>query len=123
MIQLTIQGQIPSGKNQQQLLFRNGKVVKYPNKRFVEWRKDAAMQIIRQRVPGNLTRPVALACTYFPGDRRVRDVSGMLDALFHLLVHSKILKDDGLIYDVTWTRMAVSKAPKVMLEIHERGIA
>lgn len=110
-------GQIPSGKNQQQLLFRNGRVIKYANKRFVDWRKDAAAQIMRHGVKGTMAKPVSLACVYTPGDRRVRDVSGMLDALFHVLVYSKILKDDGLIYDVTWTRLSVSTEPKVDLEI------
>jgi Holliday junction resolvase RusA-like endonuclease len=45
-------------------------------------------------------------------------VSGMLDALFHLLMHAKIIEDDGLIRDVTWRWQGVSKmCPKVELTI------
>ena len=116
---LTITGQIPSGKNQHQLLWCKGKVVKYPNQRFKDWRKDAARQVCMQAGydrEAHMT-PVSLRCEYWPGDHRTRDVSGMLDAIFYLLVYCELLHDDGLIYDVVWKRMAVSKFPKVCLEI------
>jgi hypothetical protein len=55
---------------------------------------------------------------YWPGDHRTRDVSGQLDALFYLLVYAKVLKDDGLIWDVVWKRHAINKQfPKVVMEI------
>lgn len=126
--QLALTGQLPSGKNQVQLLWRNGKVHKYPNTTFTNWRAVAHRQILEQLpvdsgpylVPTqpNITIPVSLTCEYWPHDARTRDVSGMLDALFHLLVYAKVLKDDGLIYDVTWRRHEMHrKFPKVVLEI------
>jgi Holliday junction resolvase RusA-like endonuclease len=114
---------VPSGKNQVQLLWRNGKVMKYPNKTFMVWRRDMAYQI-HQHIDWHLmeiiTTPVRLTCVYTPGDLRTRDVSGQLDALFHLLVYAKVLKDDGLVHDVTWRRQAMNrKAPQVVLTIEE----
>jgi hypothetical protein len=62
--------------------------------------------------------PVKLTVDYWAGDKRTRDVSGMLDALFHLLVYSKVLKDDGLVRDVTWRWNGVNpKFPKAVLEL------
>jgi hypothetical protein len=115
----SIPGQLPSGKNQVQLLFRNGKVMKYPNKTFTKWRTMAGYELLSQGLPLKpIAEPVRLTCDYWPGDLRTRDVSGQLDALFHLLVYVKLLKDDGLVYDVVWRRHAVNtKFPKVVLEI------
>jgi Holliday junction resolvase RusA-like endonuclease len=112
---------VPSGKNQVQLLFRNGKVMKYPNKTFTVWRQQSCLQIHGEcfQAP-NISRPVSLTCIYTPGDLRTRDVSGQLDALFHLLVYAKVLKDDGLVHDVTWRRQVMNRtAPKVELTIEE----
>ena len=112
---LTLTGQVPSGKNQVQLLWRNGKVMKYPNKTFTAWRQQSCLQIHGECFHDpNISRPVRLTCVYTPGDLRTRDVSGQLDALFHLLVYAKVLKDDGLVHDVTWRRQPMNrKAPKV----------
>jgi Holliday junction resolvase RusA-like endonuclease len=116
-----ITGQLPSGKNQVQLLWRNGKVHRYPNKTFTNWRARAYLEILEQRPPGPhlvMTKAVRLTCDYWPGNLIVRDVSGQLDALFSLLVHANIIKDDGLIYDVIWRRHALNrKFPKVVLEL------
>jgi len=116
---VSVTGQCVSGKNQVQLLFRNGKVMKYPNKVFKDWRDRASIEIRSQfmRAP-EITKPVRLTCSYWPGDKRTRDVSGCLDALFHVLVYSKVLKDDGLIYDVIWKRHEMNrKFPKIVMEI------
>lgn len=119
--QLALTGQLPSGKNQVQQLWRNGKVQRYPNKTFKNWRSQAMTQILEQANWGSRTiirRPVCLTCNYWPGDQRTRDVSGQLDAIFSLLVYAKVLKDDGLIYNVTWRRHEMNrKFPKVVMEI------
>lgn len=120
---LALTGQLVSGKNQVQLSFKNGRVHKYPNKTFTNWRATAHVQLLEQvsrcatRIP-TITVPVSLTVEYWPGDARTRDVSGQLDALFHLLVYAKVLKDDGLVHDVTWRRQAMNrKFPKVVMEL------
>ena len=113
---LLLIGQIVSGKNRVRIR-RDGH--HYPENRFLNWRSQAFCQILDQGQWGKptITVPVMLTCDYWPGDHRTRDVSGMLDALFHLLVYAKILKDDGLIYSVSWRRHAVTKIPSVTLAV------
>jgi len=120
MIAFTLTGQMPSGKNQIQQLWRKGQLKKIPNVRFTKWRTESGYQLIQQRVKpqGPISTPVSLSCTYTPGDRITRDVTGMQDALFHLLVWARILTDDGLIYDCLWRRMAVG-APTLTVELHD----
>jgi len=109
--------QIPSGKNAI-IVTRTGH--HYPNARFKAWREDAVLQL---RVHGHIPKPaldypLALSVKYWAGDKRTRDVSGMLDALFHLLTHAKVIKDDGLIRDVTWRWCGVNREnPKVELTL------
>ena len=115
--QFTLLGQLPSGKNQMGVR-RDGR--HYPRKRFIDWRAEASHQLIIEKHAHRLNmllNPVCLSVQYWPGDRRTRDVTGMLDALFHLLVYAGVLKDDGLIYNCHWYRMAVSTEPKVILEL------
>ena len=117
--QITLVGQIPSGKNQMGVR-RDGR--HYPRKRFIDWRAEACNQIIFQKHANRwmmLFDPVCLSVQYWPGDHRTRDIPGMEDALFHLLVYAGVLKNDGLIYNCHWYRMAVSTAPKVILELTE----
>lgn len=119
----TLDGQLVSGKNQVQLLFRNGRVHKYPNKTFTNWRsrchRALAEQLPSLRYP-TITTPVFLTVDYTPGDARTRDVSGQLDALFHLLVYAKTLKDDGLVHHVQWRRHAINRnVPRVQISLEE----
>lgn len=119
---LTLHGQVPSGKNQVQLLWRKGKVHKYPNKTYANWRSRSHIQIEEQQLPAvrtpTITVPVRLTCVYTPGDLRTRDVSGQTDAVLHLLVYAKVLKDDGLVHELTWRRLPMNRTqPMVTLTI------
>ena len=119
---LVLHGQLPSGKNQIKLCVRGGKIHKYPDARFILWREEALNQIAVQRgTRPTSAMPVHLRVEYTPGDRRVRDVSGMLDAVFHVLAKSGTLDDDGLVWSVEWIRHPMNKAkPRAMLTITER---
>ena len=117
----TLYGQLCSGKNQIQMAWKNGTMRKYPNKTFTNWRATAHTDILSQGgLPSPLAVPVRLECVYTPGDLRTRDISGQLDAVFHLLVYAKVLKDDGLVHEVHWTRVPMNrKAPQITLTITE----
>lgn len=100
----SIVGQIPSGKNAV-IVTRSG--MRFPSKRFKAWRDEVLPQLTIQRGECTLfplQTPISLECEYTPGDRRTRDVSGMLDALFHVIVKAGLLVDDGLVWAVTWRR-------------------
>jgi Holliday junction resolvase RusA-like endonuclease len=106
-------GQMPSGKNQVQLALVQGRVMKFPNKRFKAWRAEALAQLDPQCAQEGAYLPlqstIRLRCEYTPGDARVRDVSGLLDALFHLLVKADILEDDGQVHEVEWKRLEINR--------------
>ena len=120
-MKIILRGQIPSGKNQQQIAFVRGRLVKFPNRRFKAWREAALLQFLPQaRGIYTLVRPCVLRVAYWPGDRIRRDVSGMLDALFHLLERGRLVENDCLIEHVVWRRMALDRtAPRVEMELEE----
>lgn len=106
-------GQLPGGKNAVGIT-RRGR--HYPNERFEKWRDDAVTQIkaLGHRPSEPIDYPVRFSVWYWAGDKRIRDVSGMLDALFHLVVYVGILKNDGLVRDVLWRYQGLNrKNPKV----------
>ena len=114
---LTLIGQLPSGKNQVQIGFRSGRMFKYPNLRFTRWRADACKQLV-----GQFQDTIGYRCSmdahYTPGDLKTRDVSGLLDALFHLFGYAGVIKDDGLIREVHWTEHPLDrKSPMVRVEL------
>lgn len=115
--ELILVGQIPSGKNNMQVT-RTGR--HYPNLRFQLWRDDAVYELMQQWKQPALTMPMRLVCRYWPGDRRTRDVPGMMDAVFHALMKAEIVQDDGLIYDCQWCRYPLNRtAPKVLMTLTE----
>ena len=104
----TLSGQIPSGKNAV-IVTRTG--MRFPAKRFKLWREDALAQLASQGAGKQkpIESAVSLECEYTPGDRRTRDVPGMLDALLHILVKAGLLVDDGLVWGVTWRRKELDR--------------
>jgi len=109
----SITGQMTSGKNSV-VVTRSG--MRFPSKRFKSWRDEVLMQLHRQVsiyaqegacLP--LGSTISLECEYTPGDRRTRDVPGMLDALLHVIVKAGLLVDDGLVWAVTWRRMEMDR--------------
>ena len=114
-------GQLCSGKNAMRTT-RQGR--HYAAPRFKTWRTDAMLQLRAQHLIHRpmIETPVQLKVSYWPGDCRTRDISGMLDALFHLLVYSKMLKDDGLVRDVTWYWQGIDrKCPRTVMELEVVG--
>lgn len=100
-ITFTITGQMPSGKNAV-VVTRTGH--RFPAKRFTDWRTKALDELQTQcdGIPQPIRHKLALIVDYTPGDLRVRDVAGMLDAICHLLERSGLIENDGLIRDCTW---------------------
>lgn len=109
-ILFSLHDQIPSGKNQIQLCVRRGRIHKYPNNRFVEWREKALVEISIQKMAWSkemkstlpLTGDLSMHVKYAARDKRTRDISGMVDALFHLIVLAGLIEDDGQIKRLTW---------------------
>ena len=117
---LTISIQMCSGKNAIRTT-RTGQ--RYPGKRFKVWREEATKQL-RGQIGSNYHLPYKQRCgfdvDYTPGDKRTRDVPGMADALFSLLVYAGVVKDDGLIRNMSWRELPMNrKEPYVRMVIEE----
>ena len=95
----------------------------YPKPDWQFWRDSTVTDMVSQwqitkmayvsRKP-IFTEPVSMGVKYWAIDNRRRDVSGMLDALFHCLERAFVVKDDSLIVDVHWLFMGVDpKNPAV----------
>lgn len=129
-------GQMPSGKGGLKIAYVNGRVMKYPKKRFKDWRADAYQQLSKQRAgrPTLNAPSFFVAARYTPCDRRRRDVPGIEDALCHLLewcpchgrkivkggCEQRHLKDDSMLEHWTWEKMPIDRDnPRLEIEITE----
>lgn len=120
-ITFTLSGILPSGKNAV-VVTRTGH--RFPKKRFTDWRTQA-MQELRQQCDGYpqpLRERLALIVDYTPGDRRTRDVAGMIDALCHLFERSGLIENDGLIRDCTWHEFDMDRTnPQAVITLRKLG--
>jgi Holliday junction resolvase RusA-like endonuclease len=113
---LVLDGQMQSGKNRV-LITRTGH--RYPPKRFAEWRDRVVAEIQRQNTGQFFFQSPARAMViYVPGDKRKRDVPGIVDALFHCLERAGVVKDDALLEDISFVTLDVDrKAPNLTIQI------
>lgn len=82
----------------------------YAKRAFKFWRADALAHIMPQ-IP-SFWRPIQTPCNmkleYIAGDKRRRDMPAIIDAIFHVLERSGVVKDDCLIW-VTKSSRAYDK--------------
>lgn len=132
-LHIRLTGQLPSGKNLQGIrtemkpeVTPDGYVVEVPRvrkhsrQRFAQWRDERLKELVPQLRPWTgllpLAVPMMMHVWYWPSDRRVRDRSGMLDGIFHLLERAGIIADDGLVEDPLWHTMELDRqSPRVKL--------
>jgi len=113
-LKFSLKGQLPSGKNQIEESIRFSKklgrhyIHKYPNDRFVKWRRDACNQL-RHLFMLKLDGPLAARVRYWPGDLRTRDVPGMIDAICHLFEHIGLLINDKQAIEWHWEPMELDR--------------
>lgn len=116
-VSFRLDGILPSGKNAV-IVTRTGH--RFPQKRFTDWRTKALAELHAQ-CGGSLnpiTHRLALIVDYTPGDRRTRDIAGMLDAICHLLERSGLIQNDGLIRDCTWHEFDMDRnRPQTMVTL------
>ena len=106
MISFCLSSQLPSGKGQIRKTWRKGRLVHYPQKRFSEWRKQAALEVLAKVKAKDkpLMGPLVMRVQYVPQDKRTRDIPGMTDALCHLLEFCGLIEDDGQIQSLYWAQ-------------------
>lgn len=106
MISFTINGQLRGGKNAI-LTTRTGH--RYPNPSWAKTRDEVLKQIMSQRKNPPITQRSKITINYWPGDKRRRDVPGMMDFVFHVLEKAGVVKDDALFADVYFVTMEVNQ--------------
>lgn len=120
-LSFVLSGQMQSGKNRI-LITRTGH--RYPPVNFVEFRRVMIGQILEQShhnqssiyYPKPLT--MEMSVSYVAGDRRRRDVPGMLDALMHILERAQIIEDDAQIRHVAWQELGMDRQrPRVTMTL------
>lgn len=126
-LRLVLHGQLPNGKNrigirqeEAEVPFKTGKSRRHPYPRFDRWRRDAEKQVLLQVGQWRASLPIAVPMLMYvwcwSSDRRIRDRSGMEDALFHLLERAGIISNDGLVEDPLWRTMPMDKQdPRVVI--------
>jgi len=125
-MRFVLAGQLPSGKNAVKTT-RTG--LRYPSKRFQRWRDEQveAVGLRRWELTGDrpaftAVHPVRCEIRYTPGDRRRRDVPGMLDALWHVLERALVVEDDAQITEVAWVEEELDRDnPNVVIDVDARG--
>ena len=114
-LRLVICGQIIGGKNNI-IITRSGR--RFPKANWAAWRDDAVAGIREQLKPSfqTITEPVNVRLTYFAGDRRRRDMPAVIDAIWHVLEKSGVVKDDFLLWVKESTRNYDKTSPRAEIE-------
>jgi len=110
---LRLVGQVRGGKNAMGVT-KTGK--HYARTAFKKWRADMASQIRAQLPPyAPIVEPCKLRIDYVAGDGKRRDQTGIFDALFHLLEHTRVILDDSLLWVTESTKSYDKKSPGVTI--------
>lgn len=89
----------------------------YAKPPFKKWRDEMTSQINQQILAGLgvIHEPTNIRVEYVAGDRKRRDMTGIIDALFHLLEYTAIIHDDSLLWVTESTRSYDKTNPKVTI--------
>lgn len=103
IINLVVHGRIPSKKNSKRPFIRNGRMMIFNSKDYVEWHKNA-LKTIKTHLKCLETVEV-VHLTFYSENKRKFDLSNKTESIMDLLVDAGILLDDNY-----------SVVPKLILE-------
>ena len=111
-VRITLTGQVRGGKNNMGVT-KTG--IHYPKPEWARWR-DAMLTQVQRQFSGD---PIECECKavirYWAGDRKRRDIPAILDAIWHVLERSGIVKDDALIKSVEFHGLYDKENPKAVI--------
>lgn len=115
----TIHSIIRGGKNAMKVY----KGRHYPDRKWAQWRDRIVAdlkEILKPTLETQIKNPCKMNVLYVPGDSKRRDMTSMLDSLFHCMERAGLISDDGLIKDLFWTTFSTDrKNPRVEIEMKE----
>ena len=96
MLFFNVLGNIPSKKNQKQIVYVKGRPLILPSKAHEAWHKDALQQLrFAQIKPLKLQDIQIIICTIYPPTMRKYDLSNKFESIADLLVDYGLLEDDN----------------------------
>lgn len=102
MIIYELTGNIPSKKNSK-IATRHGV---FSSKKYVEWHKDATIQILDQAIATVDNYPVAILIELTRSDNRLSDIDNAVGSIMDLLTDTGVILDDSYKYvdkiEVRW---------------------
>ena len=90
MIELVLEGSVPSKKNQR---INRGDGVSFPSKKFVQWQSDALRQV-RIQTRQRFLVPVGVEVIIYFGTKVRSDLDNRLSSILDMLVEALVLPDD-----------------------------
>ena len=109
-------------KNSQQIFInkRTGRPFISQSKRYLEFEKNCEMFLYQHKY--QLDQPINLKCTFYVPDRRVRDLTNLLNSIQDVLVRYRVLMDDNynVVRSVDGSRIIYEKGKEfTIVEIEE----
>lgn len=96
MLEITIEGTIPSKKNSKRIVGRGKRMFIISSKNYLEWEKEKANEIYGQLDEITaITTPIRLSITFSSSTKRKWDLSNKVESIQDLLVKVGILEDDN----------------------------
>lgn len=102
------------------IVLRNGMHI--PKPEWKKWRDGVVIQIEKQWKLPMFVCPMVLEVNYRAGDKRRRDVTAVLDSIFHCLEKARIISDDSLIHDVKFATFYDKQNPGAELHLFPKMI-
>lgn len=96
MLEITLEGTIPSKKNSKRIVGRGKRMFIISSKNYLEWEKEKADEIYGQLDEITaITTPIRLSITFSSSTKRKWDLSNKVESIQDLLVKVGILEDDN----------------------------
>lgn len=96
MIKFTVPGITPSKKNNKRPFIRNGRIMLFPSKQYVNWHKTASKTLLECPITNEPIKNVELAIlTFYAPDNRKYDLTNKAESIMDLMVDCNILDDDN----------------------------
>lgn len=93
---LNIKGRIPSKKNSKQVVCTKGRRLVLPSKAYVQWHKEALIQLQEQKVPQDrINSRLIISVLFIAPDKRKFDLSNKFESIADLLVDYGFIEDDN----------------------------
>jgi Holliday junction resolvase RusA-like endonuclease len=123
-VQVTIRGEVPSKKNQRQLVIAGGRVRSIPSERYTNWHTAALWQLKGVK-PYAGSYPVTVSISIYTGSKRRADLDNKASSVLDTLVDAGIIADDDISHVDQLEVLFIDidkKDPRVMVWIGGAGL-